>query len=426
MRTHLPMLGLLASLSFSSGTALAFEPNPDWPQWRGPHGDACAVGGPYPVHFDPQQQCRWQVALPGIGCSTPIVSGDQIILTCPINGQNAVLSYNFQGKLNWQTVLGAQRRGKHRNGSGCNPSPVSDGQRVFVYFKSGTLAALDRQGQRLWQTNLQDQFGKDTLYWDLGSSPVLTQDNVVVTVLHDGPSYIVALDKQTGKVRWKVDRTYQTPRECDHCYATPVVHTQKGQEIILTWGAEHLTAHQAKTGKLLWECGGFNPDRIELWPVCASLVVAGDMAVIPYGRGTRLTGVKLGGQGDVTDSHRAWVTLDNGCFVPTPAVRDGKLFVLRDRGQVVCLEAKTGKTRWSERFPRGRGKYYASPVLADGKLYAVREDGVVMVAQIDGGWKLLAENELGERVIATPVLVKGQLLIRGENHLFCFGHPAAR
>jgi outer membrane protein assembly factor BamB len=156
-------------------------------------------------------------------------------------------------------------------------------------------------------------------------------------------------------------------------------------------------------------------------------VVAGDIAVVPTGRNDRgqprLHGIRLGGSGDVTATHRIWKREDTGTFVPTPAEYDGRVFLVRDRGQVDCIDPSTGKTLWSDALPRHRSSYYASPLVADGKLYAAREDGTVFVANVTERFELLAENQLGERVIASPVPVADRLLLRGEEHLFCVGAP---
>ena len=395
----------------------------DWPRWRGPADNGCARPGDYPVKWDAAANIAWKAPLPGKGSSTPIVWRERIYLTCPANGQDAVLAFDAHGKPLWQTPLGAERKGKHRNGSGSNPSPATDGQRLFVYFKSGRLAALDLDGKPLWQTNLQERFGKDTLYWDIGSSPVLTAVDVVVAVLHQGESYLAAFNQQSGQLRWKIARNYQTPIEGEHSYATPIVLRQNGREAILVWGGAHLTAHDAADGAILWSCGNFNPDQEKLWPAVGSPVVVDDVAVVPYGRGNRLHGVRLGGRGDVTATHRLWTRDDTGTFVTTPAAGAGRAYLLRDRGELECIDPRTGKTLFRGELPKDKSNYYASPLLAGGKLYAVREDGVAFVVQADQRFTLLAENPLGERIIASPVPLTGRILFRGEKHLFCVGKP---
>lgn len=427
LRSSIPLLALLLAAPLAVDliqSAPADEPAAvrQWPRWRGPHDQGSTRDAEYPAGWSDPKQVLWKTKLPGIGCSTPAVWSEQILLTSPADGQNAVLAFDWQGKLLWQTAVGPESPGKHRNGSGSNPSPVTDGRRVFVYFKSGDLAGLDLDGRLLWKTNLQQKFAKDTLYWDLGTSPVLTDRDVVVAVMHSGESYLAAFDQETGALHWKAARNYKTPVEGDHSYATPQYITSGGRRFLLVWGAEHLTAHSPDDGALLWTCEGFNPDQNGNWVSVASAVVAGDLAVVPYGRGSRLAAIRLDGTGDVTQTHRLWTRTDTGSFVPTPAIDGNRLYLVRDDGEVECIALDSGKTLWKDRFPKHRAKFYASPIVAGGKLYAPREDGVVFVAEVGEKFKLLSENDLGEHTIASPVPVGGKLLLRGEEHLWCIGN----
>ena len=402
--------------------AIAAEPA-DWTSWRGPHGNGSVETGSFPVKFGAEQYL-WRSELPGKGCSTPILLQGRIYLTAPADGKDALVCYDLNGIEQWRTVFGQELQGKHRNGSGSNASPVTDGQSVFVYFKSGTLAAVGLDGELRWQTNLVERFGKDTLFWDHGTSPVLTQKYVVMARMHHGESWLAAFDKSTGEMVWKVARNYQTPVECDHGYSTPLVMEHQGRESILVWGAQHLTFHNASDGQMTWTCGGFNPDGNKLWPAIATPVIVGDMAVIAYGRNDRgiprLHGIRLTGTGDVTETNHVWKRDDVGTFVPTPVAYKGRVILVRDHGQVACIDPETGKTSWEGAFPKHRTNYYASPLVAGGKLYAPREDGTVFVANVDGDkFELLSENNMGESVIGSPIPVGNRLLIRGERHLFC-------
>jgi outer membrane protein assembly factor BamB len=157
------------------------------------------------------------------------------------------------------------------------------------------------------------------------------------------------------------------------------------------------------------------------WVCVASPVIAGDIAVVPYGRGAELHGIKLGGVGDVTGTNRLWIENDAASFVPTPAEYKGRVYVVRDRGEVKCIDPATGKSDWAGQFPKKNFSYYSSPTLANGKIYAAREDGILFVAKVDGGFELLSENDMGERLVASPVPVGDRLFIRGEQHLFCIG-----
>jgi len=395
----------------------------DWRSWRGPQDSGSIERGNYPVRFG-TDKLHWRAELPGKGCSTPILLEEMIYLTCPIDAHDALLCYDIHGSEKWRAVFNKENPGKHRNGSGCNASPVTDGKAVFVYFKSGTFAAVDLNGNVRWKTDLVERFGKDTLFWDHGTSPVLTDRYVVMARMHQGESWLAAFDKETGEMAWKVARNYSTPTECDHGYATPLVIQYQGRESILVWGAEHLTIHNASDGHVTWSCGNFNPDADKLWPTIATPVIVGDMAVIAYGRNDRgvprLYGIRLAGTGDVTQTNHVWKRDDVGTFVPTPALYKDRVILVRDRGEVACIDPATGKTIWEGAFPKNRANFYASPLIAGDTLYAPREDGTVFVASVaNDKFNLLSENDMAESIIASPVPALNCILLRGERHLFC-------
>ena len=226
----------------------------------------------------------------------------------------------------------------------------------------------------------------------------------------------------------KGGRNYQTPTEGDHGYTTPLVIDHDGKEALLVWGAEHMTLHDAVDGDVLWSCGNFNPESNKLWPAIATPVIVGDMAVIAFGRNDRgkptLHGIRLSGSGDVTATNHVWKREDVGTFVPSPVAFKRRVYLVGDRGKVECVDPATGKTIWSDRFPKNRAAYYASPLIAAGNLYAPREDGVVFVAKVsEDGFDLVAENDMKEPVIGSPVPVLNRLFIRGEDHLFCLTAP---
>jgi len=395
----------------------------DWRSWRGPLDRGSIEAGTYPVKFGADKY-TWRTELPGRGCSTPIVLNEVIYVTSPADGKDSLVSYDLAGKERWRTVFDAEKAGKHRNGSGSNASPVTDGTAIFTFFKSGTLAAVELDGRVRWKTNLVERFGPDTLFWDHGTSPVLTEKHVIMARMHKGESWLAAFDKTTGEIAWKVARNYETPVECDHGYTTPLVIQHAGKKSILVWGAEHLTIHDASSGAVVWTCGGFNPDANKLWPAIATPVIVGDMAVIAYGRNDRgiprLYGIRLTGSGDVTETAHVWKRDDVGTFVPTPVAYKGRVILVRDKGEVASIDPATGKTVWEGAFPKHRTNFYASPLVAGDKLYAPREDGALFVASVAGDkFELLSENDMGESVIGSPVPVGNRILVRGEKHLFC-------
>ena len=412
-------------LGTSSIAAVAAN-SADWPSWRGPEANGSVGSGKFPVKWD-ATNVLWKVALPGKGGSTPIVHGQRIYLTSPSDGQDAVLAFDFAGGQKWETKLGAVSKAKHQTlGSSANASPVTDGKGLFVYFRSGNLAALEIDGKIRWMTNLTERFGRDQLFWDQGSSPVVTDRHVVMVRMHAGDSWLAAFDKETGEMRWQQPRNFKTPVENDNGYSTPLHFQHSGKPALLIWGGDHLTAHDAATGALLWTCGGFNPEGTGYWPAIATPVIVGNIAVVPVGRDdrpaqARVHGIRIDGLDDVTKTHRAWQRGDTGVFVTSPVEYRGRVYLLRHRGGVVCLDPTSGKTIWTGAFPENKAPYYSSPVVAGGILYAAREDGVVFAARIEDKFEVLSANPMGERIVASPVPVAKRLLLRGDRHLFCVG-----
>jgi outer membrane protein assembly factor BamB len=403
----------------------------NWPNWRGPAVDGVAAGTGYVSSWSPTEHVLWRVKLPGLGASTPAVWGDRVIVTCAVDGKDAVLCLDRNGKEVWRREVGTEKPGKHKKATGCNPSPVTDGTHVWVYYKSGDLAALNlADGTVVWQTNLQEKFGADTLWWDLGTSPVLSKQAVIIAVMQTGPSYLVAFDRTSGALLWKQDRMLDAPDEAAQSYSTPVVvagDAAKGEpdELLVVLGADHVTAHDAATGRELWRVGGLNPTGNTYFRSIASPVVASDLVIAPYARGESLTAIRRGGTGNVTGSHVAWARTDLGADVPTPAVKDGRIVVCTDKGKVVSLDAATGTTQATTELPKNRHAYSASPVIVDGRIIVTREDGESTVlawpAAAAETIPLLGQGVVDEMTVATPVCVDGRILLRTHDSLWCLG-----
>lgn len=393
----------------------------NWPNWRGPNGNGVAPQGTYPVKWTETENVKWKIDLPGFGSSTPAVWNDRIFLTSPDKDENVVYCFGMNGKKLWETSLGKQRPGKHKMGSPSNPSPVTDGEHVWVYFKSGDFGCLDFGGNIVWKTNLQSKFGDDTLWWDLGTSPVLTDKHVVIACMQDGPSYLAAFGKTDGKLAWKVDRMFDVPKENDQSYTTPIVTRQDGRQILIVLGADHVTGHDAANGKELWRVGGLNPDNAGYWRSISSPVYDNGVVYAPYARGKTITAIKVDGTGDRTRENTLWTKSGISIDVPTPAVKDGKIYICNDRGTVECIDQKTGDTLWKVELKRSRGKFYASPIIAGDHIYSTREDGVTYVINLKTR-KVVAENDLGAKTAASPVFVDGMALIRTAKALYCIGN----
>jgi outer membrane protein assembly factor BamB len=202
--------------------------------------------------------------------------------------------------------------------------------------------------------------------------------------------------------------------------------------MLVVLGADHVTAHNAATGKEIWRVGGLNPTGHKYFRSIASPVLAGDFVIAPYARGETITAIRRGGTGDVTGSHVAWVRTDLGADVPTPAVRDGRVVVCTDKGRVECVDAATGKTLVKTELPKNRNAYSASPVIVDGRVIVTREDGESSVL----AWpaqaateikddlkdlKVLGQGVVDEMTVATPVCVDGRIFLRTHDSLWCLG-----
>jgi len=411
---------VFAATLISLFTSQALAEN--WPQWRGPEHNGVAQGDNYPTHWGQDKNVLWKVALPGRSGSTPVIWGDNIFVTSPSEGKNTLISFDRQGNEQWRVHVGDERIGKHRQkGSGSNPSPTTDGQHVFAYFKSGDLACIDFAGEIVWKTNVQARWGEDTLWWDLGTSPILTDDAVAVTVMQTGPSYLAAFDKSTGELLWKQDRVSDAPEEAAQSYSTPILASQDGRSIIVVLGADIVTAHDAASGDEIWRVTGLNPTQHHYFRSIASPVQSDGIVVVPYARGGSLTAIRLGGKGDVTDSHIAWFKERISSDVPSPAAHNGRLYLCTDKGEAACLDIKTGDVLWQDRLEKSRHSFSSSPVIAGRHIYMTREDGTTFVLEEGNEYRVVAKNELDEFTIATPVFVDGRLYLRTYEHLYCIG-----
>lgn len=409
----------LVMLTFTLFTSFTFAAD-TWPNWRGPDYNGVAVGTGYPTTWSATENVAWKVELPGRGSSTPIVWGNHVFVTCGVDGKNTLLAYNLSGQELWRDPVGTERAGKNKKASGANSSCVTDGESVIAYFKSGDLYCADFAGKKRWQVNLQEKFGEDTLWWDLGTSPVLTQKYCVVAVMQTGGSYVAAFDKKSGDLAWKVDRNLDAPEEAAQSYSTPVVYRSNAEELLIILGADHVTAHRADTGAEVWRVGGLNPTQHKYFRSIASPAVLDGVVIAPYARGDLVTGIKLGGKGDVTTTHVAWKKQGNGPDVPSPAAANGRAFILNDKGVVTCVEVATGNVVWTGQTEKNRHGFSASPILADGKLYVTREDGKTFVLAQGPDFQILAANDLdGTQTVASPVFVNGRILLRTDTHLYC-------
>jgi outer membrane protein assembly factor BamB len=416
--TRMTSLGLIAA---ALAATAAFAGN--WPQWRGPSLDGVSSETSLPVKWDQRQNVHWKLPMPSWSGSTPIIWGDRIFLNVA-EGDNLFLWCVDRNKpaLVWKKLLsgGNVKRQKQNMSS---PSPVTDGVNVWVMTGTGTLKAFTFGGDELWAREIQKEYGTFGLNFGYASSPLLHEDSLYVQVLHgmttDEPSYLLRINKKTGKTTWRVERPTTAKMESPDSYATPALLKNGGKYELVISGGDYVTGHDLATGKELWRGGGFNNSQDPWYRVIASPVAFNGMVYVPT-RVKPLQVFRAGGRGDITKSHLAW-QFQNGPDVPSP-VTDGKYFYsVNDKGIMYCLDAKTGAEIYAG-LRLKPGTYSASPVLADGKIYITNEEGLTSVIKAGPQFQIVAENALNDYCLSSPAISDGQIFIRTTGFLYAIGN----
>lgn len=432
MRHRFTLAFVLIALSTIASLKIVSADN--WPQWRGPALNGVSNEKNLPVKWTTGENVTWKLEMPAWSGSTPIIWGNYIFLNASEGESNKTVKGDIylwcvdrtKGTALWKKLLGPGdvKLRKHNMSS---PSPVTDGRSVWVLTGTGVLKAFDFKGNELWTRDIQKDYGKFGLNWGFASSPLLHQDSLYVPVLHgmktDDPSYILRIEKTTGKTVWRVERPTPAIQESPDSYITPALLRHNGATELIISGGDCVTGHDLATGKELWRAYGLNPGNNPYYRIVNSPVVV-DGLIYAGAKNKPYMALRAGGRGDITESHRAWI-IDSGPDVPTP-VTDGKyLYIVRDNGGFLCLDAKTGK----DIYPPQRlkpGTYSSSPVLADGKIYATNEEGVTAVVKAGPQFEILAENALDDYCLSSPAISDGQLFIRTASYLYCIGKRATR
>jgi outer membrane protein assembly factor BamB len=308
-----------------------------------------------------------------------------------------------------------------------SPSPVTDGKAVWVMTGTGILKAFDFAGKELWMRDIQKDYGRFGLMHGYGSSPLLYEDALYVQVLHgmrtDDPSYLLRIDKATGKTVWRMERPTQARFESPDAYTTPALLRYANTTEIVVTGGDVVTGHDPASGKELWRANGLNPSNDGSYRIVASPVVYEGLIIAPS-RERPLLALKAGGRGDVTRSHVLW-SFNSGPDVPTPVTDGTYLYIVNDRGIMWCLDAKTGKEVYGRQRLRP-GTYSGSPVVADGKIYVTNEDGLTVVVKTGPTFQVLGENDFDDYTLSSPAISDGQIFIRTSKFLYAIGARTAR
>jgi len=412
-----------------------------WPQWRGPHFTGMARGDA-PTEWSDKKNIKWKAQIPGRGHSTPIIWADRIFLTTAVPARSAEppaseagqdgqrrgpgggagigVEHRFvvmcidrrTGKTIWEKIAknDTPHEGYHRMyGSFASNSPITDGKYLYVSFGSYGVFCYDLNGKLIWQKDpgvrmkMRNQFGE-------GAAPVLHGDRLILTFDHEGDSFIVALDKNTGRELWRASRDEMSS------WSTPLVVDHKGQKQILVSATNKVRAYDPANGRVIWESAGLGLN------VIPAPVQIDDIVLVMSGfRNPKLMALRLGKQGDITNTDAVlWSQTRGTSYTASPVLHEGKYYVLTDNGMLSCFDARTGQAYYHQvRLPKP-DNYKASPIGVNGKLYLASESGDVTIVKMGEKFEVLKVNTIeDEFFIATPVVAEGQLFLRGRNYLYC-------
>jgi outer membrane protein assembly factor BamB len=383
----------------------------EWPGWRGPRGDGTSTETGLPVRWSATESVLWKISLPGKGHSSPVVWGDRVFVTTCVEAkrERKLLCLDRRdGRTLWErTVLTSDLEGKNNLNSYASSTPVTDGRRVWVAFLDGQafrVTCYDLEGNLLWTQSPGSFFSRHGFC----SSPVLYKDLVIYNGDQDAEAWIVALEQETGKERWRADRPNRT-----RSYGPPVVFEAAGRKQLVLSGSKCVASYDPDTGKTIWIIDGPTEQFV------ASLVFTDGVFFMTGGYPEHhLLGIRPDGEGNVTKTHILWRDTKGVSYVPSPVAAGPHFFVVSDEGLASCLEAKTGKRLWMERL----GSHHsASPVAADGLLYFPDDGGVTHVVKAGPAFEVVAKNAVGEACFASPALSRGRIYLRTAKSLFCIG-----
>jgi outer membrane protein assembly factor BamB len=378
----------------------------EWTQFRGPAGGAFSQEKDLPVKWDKETGLRYKVALPGRGLSNPVIAGGRIYLTACSGFREKRLHVlcldEATGKKLWERQFTSTgNTGCHPMTNMAAPTPVTDGKAVYALFATGDLAALDREGTLLWYRSLVGDYPSITNQVGMASSPVLAGNVLCLPLENAGDSFAAGIDKRTGKNLWKVKRDKNIN------WVSPLVIQSGGKATVVYQTANEATAYDPETGSVRWKVeGGFT--------TIPSPAASPDMLFLTGGE---VKGLKLGGLNEAPQEAWASKRLLVGGGFASPVYHDGKLYGLTGTG-INCLDAKTGEEAFKLRL---KGPFDASPVIADGKLYAVNRTGLTSVIELGEKPRVVATNDLGDTILATPAIANGCIYLRSDKWLYCVG-----
>ena len=420
----------------------------NWPHWRGPSWSGVSPETGLPSRWSNTEGIAWKAAIRGLGVSSPIVWGNRVFVTSQVGsgasrqgprlaqgadagaagerslGAGAAAAPATEGitflvtafdritgaKL-WESATKADGTmpSVHDKHNMASSSPVTDGERVYAWFATGQLVAIDMTGKAVWSKNLGTEYSPFEINWGHGSSPTVHKGQLLLICYHDKASYLLSLDAATGAVRWKADQ----PRGVTS-YSTPlVVETAGGVAEVVVNSSAGLAGHNLGTGEVLWRF-----DEANRFPIPMPAAHDGIIYTSRGYRSSPFMAIRPGGKGDITNSHVVWRVPSGAPYISSPVHYHGLIYMVGDVGVLTVTDAKNGERVFQERIG---GVYSASPVAADGKVYLVSEDGETIVLSAGRTPAILSRNRLDARQLASPAIAGGRLFIRSDDMLYAIG-----
>jgi outer membrane protein assembly factor BamB len=387
-----------------------------WSGWRGANLHGVSACENLPTKWNRGEGIRWRVDVPGQGNSSPVVWDDHVYLTSHVTADEvdelvALCFDRSSGQRLWDANLGTARGPTHQKNGYASATLATNGEHIVAFVGSRRLYCLDRSGAELWRV----EFPMMRHQWGLAASPLIFR-NLVIQLCDGQPqSFLVALDLDTGREVWRTAResqgTWSTPVTCPVStggaihFELIVNGTSRGDG-----SAGSVTAYDPHSGEPLWQ----TPCTTDI--PCPTLIVGDGVVVSTSGGNGPVVAIRLGGHGDISDSHVVWSHSSGGPYVPTGVAYQNRLFTVSDSGRMTCFNLADGRTIWKQRLA---GTFTASLVAGDGNIYATNERGEIYVVPASDRFELVAANPLEERCLATPAIAHGLIFVRTEKSLFC-------
>lgn len=387
----------------------------DWPQWRGPNSNGVVSDRPLPTRWNRSENIIWSTRLPGWGTSSPVVFGDQIIVTTEMvdKEQKHLLTLSLDRKTGherWRHDFGpGTKQSAHKKSNlAVNTPAIAEGG-IYVAFGNADIARYSLDGRLKWVNRYIPLFGDPKMSWGYSPSPVVLGDSILFPWdHHTGPCFLIGLNKQSGEIAWKLDRPIGT------AHATPLLVQHHQQQDILVPGKNRLTAYDARTHRELWQFGeGEGPFNGE---IIVSPVYGDGLIFLQLWRQSRIYAIRL--KPDGNGPERVWESESPGGIEPSLLYYQGLLYVLMDNGVLICFDGSNGKEEYRERLG---GDCNSSPIACNGHIYCSNNEGVTFVIKAGRKFELVASNELHERITASPAISGEDLVYRTDSQVFLIG-----